>query len=324
MYDVARRAGVGIATVSRALRGSAPVAESTRTKVLRVVEELGYRPSYLGTSLAQQRHAANGIVFPDLSGPYYAEVVLGHEEAASRLGRSVLIQSTNGRPDPDAAARDLAGRVDGLVLLGRTVGDEMVGEIVTSGLPVVLLARPAIDGADSLRVDNSTAACALGAHLSGHGFATARFLGSPHASHDVAERWAGVLQGFAGSGTRLDLTPCDLDEESGARVARAVLAGPRRPDLLVCANDEIALGAIVAAEEAGLRVGVDVAITGWDDIMAARHARPALTTVRQPMRLLGSNAAEVLDERISRTRTAPRHIVLTADLVIRSSCGSHP
>jgi len=161
-------------------------------------------------------------------------------------------------------------------------------------------------------------------HLGRHGYRTARFLGSPDTSHDVGERWAGIGQGLAQSGTRLDLTPCDLDEDAGARAARDVLADPRRPDALVCANDEIALGAIVTAEGAGLRVGVDVAITGWDDIMAARHARPALTTVRQPMRLLGAHAAEVLDERISRTRTTPRHEVLPADLVVRSSCVSHP
>ena len=324
IYDVAKAAGVGIATVSRALRGSAPVADATRAKILRVVEELGFRPSHLGTSLAEKRHAAAGILFPDLSGPYYAEVVMGHEEAASRLGRSVLIQATNGRPDAGAAARDLAGRVDGLVVLGRTVPDALVEELLAGGLPVVLLARPPVGDADSLRVDNLTAARALGEHLGTHHFASVRFLGSPDASHDVAERWAGIFQGLAKTETRLDLTPCNLDVESGTGVARAVLTAVDRPEALVCANDEIALGAIIAAEALGLTVGVDVAITGWDDIMAARHARPALTTVRQPMRLLGAHAAEVLDERISRSRTTPRHEVLPAELVVRSSCGSHP
>ena len=106
-------------------------------------------------------------------------------------------------------------------------------------------------------------------------------------------------------------------------MAAALLAGADRPDTLVCANDEIALGAIIAAERAGLRVGRDVAITGWDDVMAARHARPALTTVRQPMRTLGALAAEVLDERITGVRTTPRLESLTTDLVVRDSCGPH-
>jgi LacI family transcriptional regulator len=324
IYDVARRAGVGIATVSRAMRGSAPVAKATRAKIMQAVDDLGFRPSYLGTSLAQNRHAANGIVFPDLSGPYYAEVVLGYEEAASRMGRSVLIQATRSRTDAEDAVRDIAGRVDGLVLFGRTVPDSLVRGILASGLPVVLVARRAVGTADTLRVDNRAAAHDLGEHLGQHHYRRARFLGSPETSHDVAERSEGLREGLAGYDVQLDLVACNLDEESGLRVARELFAASVRPDALICANDEIALGAIIAAEEVGLRVGVDVAITGWDDIMAARHARPALTTVRQPMRLLGAHAAEVLDERISHTRTTPRHEVLPAELVVRSSCGSHP
>ena len=152
IYDVAARAGVGIATVSRALRGSAPVADATRARVLAAVEELGFRPSHAGTSLAERRHAANGIVFPDLSGPYYAEVLLGYEEAASRLGRSVLVLATHGRPDPDAAVRDLAGRVDGLVVLGRTVDDEIVAELARPGCPSSSSPGP-VDDVDSIRTD---------------------------------------------------------------------------------------------------------------------------------------------------------------------------
>ena len=322
IYDVAARAGVGIATVSRAMNGSAPVADATRARVLAAVDERGFRPSHAGTSLAARTHAANGIVFPDLSGPYYAEVLLGYEEAASRLGRSVLVLATHGRPDADAAVRDLAGRVDGLVLLGRTVTDETIAGL--GDLPVVVVARPVLAGVDSIRTDNLTAARALGEHLAGHGLRRVVLLGSPDESPDVAERWRGVRDGLVAHGVEPTVTPCLFDEESGTRVAAGLLAVRERPDALVCANDEIALGAIVAAEEIGLRVGRDVAITGWDDVMAARHARPALTTVRQPMRTLGALAAEVLDERITKERTTPRHESLATDLVVRDSCGLHP
>ncbi|WP_421743273.1 LacI family DNA-binding transcriptional regulator [Cellulomonas sp.] len=324
IYDVAARAGVGIATVSRALRGSAPVSEATRAKVLAAVEELGFRPSHAGTSLAARTHAANGIVFPDLSGPYYAEVLLGYEETASRLGRSVLVLATHGRDDPASSVRDLALRVDGLVLLGRTVPDHVIEELTAFGLPVVVVARPEVGAADSIRADGLSAARALGEHLAGHGVRRVAFLGAPEESPDVAERWRGVREGLGKHGIEPTVTPCLFDEASGTRVAAGLLAGKERPDALVCANDEIALGAIIAAEEAGLRVGVDVAITGWDDVMAARHARPALTTVRQPMRTLGALAAEVLDQRITGHRTTPRHESLATDLVVRDSCGTHP
>lgn len=323
IYDVAEHAGVGIATVSRALHGSAPVAAATREKVLAAVAELGFRPSHAGTSLAQRRHAANGIVFPDLSGPYYAEVLLGYEEAASQRGRSVLVLATRGRSDAELAVNELAGRVDGLVLLGRTVDDELVAGLVGSGLPVVLVARPGIDGADSIRTDGRSAARLLGAHLASHRPGRAAFVGSTGDSPDVIERWRGVHDALAEHDIELSVAACPLDESSGTRVATELLGGTHPPDALVCANDEIALGAIVAAEGLGLTVGRDVAITGWDDVMAARHARPALTTVRQPMRTLGALAAEALDERITGSRTTPRHESLTTDLVVRDSCGSH-
>ena len=323
IYDVAERAGVGIATVSRAMRGSAPVAEATRARVLAAVEELGFRPSYAGTSLAERRHAANGIVFPDLSGPYYAEVLLGYEETASRLGRSVLVLATHGRPDPVRAVSDLARRVDGLVLLGRTVPDEVIVSLVSSGLPIVVVARPPVEGADAIGAGSRDSARALGHHLAGHGVQRVAFLGSPDSSPDVAERWSGVHDALAEHGISVRVTPCRMDENAGTQVAAELLAKADPPDTLACANDEIALGAIVAAERAGLRVGHDVAITGWDDVMAARHARPALTTVRQPMRSLGALAAEVLEERITGTRTTPRHQSLPTALVVRDSCGTH-
>ncbi|WP_426593248.1 LacI family DNA-binding transcriptional regulator [Cellulomonas sp. McL0617] len=323
IYDVAEHAGVAIATVSRALHGSAPVATATRERVLASVAELGFRPSHAGTSLAQRRHAANGIVFPDLSGPYYAEVLLGYEEAASQRGRSVLVLATRGRADAESAVRDLAGRVDGLVLLGRTVSDALVADLTAGGLPVVLVARPGVVGADAIGTDGHTAARLLGEHLATHHPRRVVFVGTPEDSPDVVARWRGVHDALAEHGIDLTVAPCRLDESSGTRVATDLLGGTHAPDALVCANDEIALGAIVAAEGIGLAVGRDVAITGWDDVMAARHARPALTTVRQPMRALGALAAEALDERITGSRTTLRHESLATDLVVRDSCGPH-
>ena len=124
--DVASKAGVSIATVSRALRDPQIVSPATQHKVAQAAAELEYVPSHLGRQLAERRHAANGIVFPDLSGPYFAEVVLGYEDVAAELGRSVLILSTHGREGAPAMVTDLAGRTDGLVVLGRTVSDDVL------------------------------------------------------------------------------------------------------------------------------------------------------------------------------------------------------
>ncbi|MEU8383275.1 LacI family DNA-binding transcriptional regulator [Streptosporangium sp. NPDC048865] len=336
IYEVAQRAGVSIATVSRALRNTGPVAAGTREKVLRAVEELSFTPSRLGVSLAQGRHAANGIVFPDLSGPYFAEVLLGYEEVAAELGRSVLILSTRGRAAVQDLVRDLVGRVDGMVIFGRTVEDAVVDEIVRSRTPLVLLARDPVERADAVSSENTASAEALTAHLLGHGYSTFALAGDDDRG-DVTQRWTGVRRVLSAHGIRPPAPlPCELTVEGGYAAGRTLLggrtgAGPRggaggarRPEAVICADDQVALGVILAAEELGLDVPGDVAITGWDDIMAARHARPALTTVRQPMRLLGARAARALDELIKGTRTVPNSEILPTQLIVRSSCGPHP
>ncbi|MEU8041117.1 LacI family DNA-binding transcriptional regulator [Streptosporangium sp. NPDC049046] len=334
IYEVAQRAGVSIATVSRALRNTGPVSAGTREKVLRAVEELSFTPSRLGVSLAQGRHAANGIVFPDLSGPYFAEVLLGYEEVASELGRSVLILSTRGRAAVQDLVRDLVGRVDGMVIFGRTVEDAVVDEIVRSRTPLVLLARDPVERADAVCSENTSSAEALTAHLLGHGYSTFAMAGDDDGG-DVTQRWTGVRRVLSDHGIRPpEPLPCEFTVEGGYEAGRTLLAGKAgkagraggagRPQAVICADDQVALGVILAAEELGLDVPGDVAVTGWDDIMAARHARPALTTVRQPMRLLGASAARALDELIRGTRNVPKSEILPTQLIVRSSCGPHP
>lgn len=326
IYQVAARAGVSIATVSRVLRGTAPVSAQTRTRVQEAVEALQFTPSRSARSLAEGRHAAGGIVFPDLRGPYFAEVVLGYEDVAAELGLSVLILSTHGREAAREMVLELASRVDGMVVLGRTVGDDVLRDLAGRGMPLVLMARDPLPGIDAVCSENVDSAYALTAHLArDHGYRSLAFLGDAATSADADERWRGFRAALKATGVPVPRKPvaCPFDEDAGREAALQVLRR-RTPRALVCANDEIALGAIVAAEELGLRVPDDVAVTGWDDVMAARHARPGLTTVRQPMRALGAWAARRLHERVTGDRSEPRHEVLPTQLVRRDSCGHHP
>jgi LacI family transcriptional regulator len=324
IYEVARRAGVSIATVSRAMRDSELVTAETRARVQAAVEELNFTPSRLGRSLAEGQHAANGIVFPDLVGPYYAEVVLGYEEVAAELGRSVLILATHGRRDAAAQVLDLANRVDGMVVMGRTVGDEVIERIAASGPPVVLVARNPVSTVDTIRTDNERSARELAEHLLAHGHRRFAFVGDPADSPDVAGRYAGFAAGLRAAGVPVPSpVRCAFDIEAGRAVAAGLLRRRTRPQAVVCANDEVALGVHTAATEAGLAVPDDLAITGWDDVMAAGFAW--LTTVRQPMRELGATAARWLHDRVTEPGRAPvRRQVLPTQLTVRRSCGTHP
>lgn len=327
--DVAQRAGVSIATVSRALRDSGSVRQDTRARVLEAAQQLNFTPSRLGRQLAERRHAANGIVFPDLSGPYYAEVVLGYEAVAAERERSVLILSTAGRANAEAMVEDLATRCDGMVVMGRTVPDAVVERLAARGMPVVLLARPPIGEIDSVNSDNRTSAVELGRHVLEQGARRIVYVGDPGASPDVQERWTGLQDAVAetpsGEASVELVTVSGFGEDTGAEVARRALESRFKtglPDAFVCANDELALGLMDTLRTAGVSVPDRVMVTGWDDVMAARYA--GLTTVRQPMRALGGTAARLLDELVTGARTEPRHELLPTELVIRTSTAPSP
>ncbi len=317
--DVARSAGVSIATVSRAMREPSIVSVDTLRRVRAAADELDYTPSQLGRQLAERRHGANGIVFPDLSGPYYGEVVVGYEDVASELGRAVLILATHGRPAAREMITRLAGRCDGLVVLGHTVSDEVLLELAERGVPLVTVARPAVTGVDAVSAENRRTAHALATHLAGSGARSVVFLGNPDRSPDVTERLAGLRAGADEAGLEVsELRVETMDEQGGAVAAEHLCQQPGAlPDAIGCANDELALGLMTALRERDVVVPRDVLVTGWDDIMAARYAE--LTTVRQPLRDLGATAARFLDDLIAGRRAEPRTEVLPTELIVRSS-----
>ena len=326
IYEVARHAGVSIATVSRVNRGDGAVAAPTRERVVRSIRLLDYRPHPSARSLAARRHDARGIVFPDLSGPYYSAVIHGFEGQAVEARQSVLILATHGRAAADDLVLELATRCDGLVIMGRTVSDAVVGRLSRQGFPVVLLARPQVNGADTVRSENRATGAVVVGHLFGHGRMDLVFVGDPKSSPDAAERWVGfedAWRDLRGTSPPPPLVS-SFTETDGYNSISLILERQAPPEALVCANDEIAIGAIRALRDNDIDVPGRVAVTGWDDIPVASIVSPALTTVRQPMRELGAMAAALLEERITEARTRPRHVLLPTSLVIRTSCGCTP
>ena len=231
IYAVAERAGVSIATVSRVQRGVGPVSTETRERVEQAIDELGYSPSPTGRALAGQRLDAMGIVFPDLAGPYYSAVLLGAEAASVAAGSSLLILATHGRPQAADLVRELSSRVDGLVVMGRTVDDESV-RALAARVPLVLLARGPVTG--SRRCAARTASRRAGSRrTSSRSTGTTRlsFIGDPGSSPDAEDRW----QGFQDASRALDVPAppaafaASIDEQGGRKAAGAALR-PRFAD----------------------------------------------------------------------------------------------
>jgi LacI family transcriptional regulator len=322
LHEVAERAGVSTATVSRVLEGSAPVSDSTRAKVTAAARELGYRPRGRSRAPAVTRYEAYGLVLSDLAGSHSAEIVAGFESAAADHGQGVVLVVAQRRHDASGTLHTLAGRVDGLVIGANTVPDPVV-HALSRELPVVLLSRGEVPGCDSVRAENLGSAESLTAHLLGHGRSHLVFVGDPDSSRDVAERYSGFRNAHVVAQVPLRRPPLrvPLVEGAGIQVADEILRRRVKVDGLVCGNDDLALAIMKRLRDNEVRLPDDLAVVGWDDVVAARYISPALTTVRQPIRDLGRLAAEQLGTLIVGEHPAGDAQVVPTQVIIRSSCG---
>lgn len=329
LHEVADRAGVSIATVSRVARGVDQVSDATRSRVLEAIDDLAYRPSHFGRALVKRRHGALGIVFPGLRGPYYSEVIHGFEVEAVRARLSLMILGTERLKEAEELVLGMGDRADGLAIMGGTIGDDLIRQIAERGIPVVTMARHALPGIPNTRVANATGTLALVRHLLvDHGYHPLAFAGSIRDSPDGEDRWRAFVRAHHDAGVAPPQAPVaeGFDGPSGAANAHQVLAVPSRPRAVVCVNDEVAIGVMGVMTARGVRVPDEIAITGWDDIPIATVISPSLTTVHQPARALGARTARLLLDRIERKPDGPPEIVLATELVTRASCGCewHP
>lgn len=318
---IAEIAGVSIATISRVSRGTGQVSAETRERVLRVIEEHGYRPSQMGRALAERKHRSVAIVFPGLAGPYYSELIQGFESEAVEVNTSVHIFGTHWRPDANEDLLALAAQVDGVAVLGGTISAEALRRLAANVQTVVLAGQP-LDGIPAVRADNSRVAELTLHLLVDHDYRRLAFVGNPHGSPDVSERWEAFRQAHREVGVAAPLNPVrvGLQQSDGVIAAGELLDGRRRPGAIVCANDETALGILIGALGRGLQVPGDVAVTGFDDVPMSSLVDPGLTTIRQPIRELGATTARLLLSGLAGPG-AVMDTVLATELELRGSCG---
>jgi LacI family transcriptional regulator len=324
LHQVAKLAGVSIATVSRVVRGVDQVSSETQRRVHEAIEQLGYRPSHLGQALVNRRHGAVGIVIPGLQGPYYPQLIHGFEEVAIERNLALLILGTHLLRGNDDQVLSLADRTDGLAITGGAIGEPLIERLAKSGKRVVLMAQhPAFD-LPTVRVDNYSSMLQLVRHLLiDHGYERLAFIGNITASPDPEDRWLGFLAAHREAGKTPPDGPLEvgMEETAGTFAANQLLSSSNPPRAIVCANDELAMGVLSVAHSRGIRVPEDLAVTGFDDIPFASVTAPPLTTIRQPSRELGARAASILLDGSSDTGFPGNEIVLPTDLVIRASCG---
>jgi LacI family transcriptional regulator len=325
--DVARKAGVSIASVSRVMNEHENVREETRARVLAAVRSLRYVPHSGARSLITHRTHAIGVLLPDLYGEFFSEIIRGIDAVARERHLQLLLSSVHGDASEVAAAmRAMRGRVDGLLVMSPHVDTALLDRNIPSTLPVVLLNNPLGDTRHStVTIDSYRGARAMVRHLVSRGRRRIAHIAGPDLNYDSRERLRGFVDEMAASVPEHQpmVLEGDFGEQSGYRAGKALAARDQRPEAVFAANDVMAVGCLLAFREAGVRVPDDVALAGFDDIPVAALVSPSLTTMRVRIADLGESALTHLllsiesPKRIRRVAQA-----FQPELVVRESCGT--
>ena len=324
IHDVAARAGVSVATVSRVLNGIAVVREETSRDVRAAAKFLRYVPNVAARSLSIRRSQTIGIVLPDVHGEFFSEVIRGIDLAARREGYHILVSGSHSDPSEMlAVVETMRGRVDGLVIMAPDVTLAPLEELRARKLPVVLL-NAAAGNSDTITIDNFGGARAMMRHLNDLGHKRVAFVCGPAHNADARERLRGyrhAMRGVAAASLRALEFKGAFTEESGFSAGRKIADASPLPTAVFAANDSMAVGLLAAFAAAGIRVPETMSVVGFDDIPIARYIAPPLTTMRVDITELGRRAFALLLDIITNTgaHRARRERVATT-LVVRGSC----
>jgi LacI family transcriptional regulator len=323
--QVALRAGVSVTTVSHALNGTRFVSDDARAKVEEAAHALGYVPSEVARWLKQNTTRTLGMLVPNNSNPYFAEIIRGVERHCYGAGYSLLLCNS----DDDAQRQTdhlrvlVERRVDGLVLVASGEDAQIVACCKNLRLPLVIVDRE-IDriAADLVEVDHAVGGELATAHLLALGHARVACIGGPAKLRPSRQREAGWRLALSKVGVKPradELVRGDFGPQGGAAALTRLLSSARPPSAVFVCNDLMAIGALHAAHAAGVNVPGDLSVVGFDDIELAAFTTPGLTTVAQPKEAIGTAAVKLLLERLRDGRSEPRRLILQPELRLRAS-----
>ncbi len=324
--DVARKADVSTTTVSHVVNHTRFVSDKVRSAVEDAIRELGYVPSAVARSLKSNTTKTIGMLIPNCSNPYFAEIVRSVEDRCFGAGYTLILCNTDDDPHRQGAYLQVLSekRIDGMIIISTGADKDLLSFLQGLPIPTVLLDRE-IDEANCDLVET--------AHLQGGMMATDHLIGLGHrriaclagpadlnSSAQRIEGWRTALDRSGLSAESADLLwHSDFSSQGGFSSMQSILASSLAPTAVFVCNDLMSIGALSAAHEAGVRVPQDLSLIGFDDIELARFASPALTTIAQPKQRIGIVAVDMVLERIQGGRVKARQVILQPQLVVRNS-----
>ncbi|SEN75010.1 LacI family DNA-binding transcriptional regulator [Paenibacillus sp. OV219] len=329
IYDVARVAGVSIAAVSQVINGKGKISEERRAAIISVMEELSYKPSVIAAALTGKKTYTLGLLVPDISNPFFAEIARAVEDQGNIHGYSIVICSTDNRDERGENYLSLLAQkhVDGIIIGTGMGGKEMLEKLLAKSVPIAAIARemPGLD-VDTVVIDDYEGGRLAARHLTQLGHTRMAVLSESAKIPSSQERIRGFRDELAEAGLELPQASVKASErdlvKDGKRNAFALLEAEEGPTALFCCNDLLAIGALQAAKELGLRVPAEVSIIGFDNTILATVTDPALTTIAQPTDKLGQLAVDlIIGKREPDQPVTSKRIVLEPELIVRQSTG---
>ncbi len=330
--DIAAQAGVCEATVSRTLRNPDIVSPKTREKVMAVVDRLNYTPNGLGASLRQGSSRNVVVMLPDITNPYFSLVVRAIERVAIARGYSVLLGDTLEDPALERSFAKLvrSRQADGLILNSQRIPYDLdPDQDLASQLPPLVSTSEIVDveGVHKVIVDNVEIGKTATQHLLDLGHTRIAAIAGPPELQTTIDRLAGYRKALAAANISVDSTlVChgDYSAESGVDCAQRLLLHKQRPTAIFCLGDLVAIGVLHTLRKLGYKVPEDISVIGVDGIALAQYTAPPLTTVAQPMELIGKTCMETLLDLIEGKKPAKLLNILPHELIVRASTGPVP
>ncbi|MEK4248978.1 LacI family DNA-binding transcriptional regulator [Paenibacillus sp. FSL W7-1287] len=331
IYDIAKLANVSVATVSRVINDTAPVKDSTRKKIEALIQQYQFQPNAMARSLLKKETGIIGIIVPDLTNPFYTEVLAGAETEAYSTGHTFLLMNAIGNYEKESAYLSMLRerRVDGMLFLGGRInlknGDEELDQELiqhASTIPTVLI-NGTVKGNVLTRVatDEYKGACMAVQYLIDNGHKHIAFLGGEMHMSTTSSKLRAFKKTLKDAGLQVReewILPDSFSIDSGRKQMEHLLSLKKQPTAVFCVNDFVAIGAIKTAIDHGVQVPEDMSIVGFDDIPLAHHFIPEITTVSQEANELGRTAIQVL-QRMMNQEKVKKHTVIEPKLMVRKS-----
>ena len=329
IYDVAKEAGVSIATVSKVINGKGKISEETRGSVLAIMDRMDYQPSVIASALTGKKTFTLGLLVPDISNPFFAEIARAIEDQSQRYGYSVVMCSTDNKDDKVERyiALLLQKSVDGIIIATGIDKINILEQLLSKRIPVVLLAREMpLVAVNTVVVDDYVGGSMAANHLLELGHKRMAVLGESAKVVSSRERIRGFRQTMEDEQIPFReewLKYCDYRIEDGKLKALELLQTEDRPTAIFACNDMLAVGALQAAKEAGVKVPDELSIVSFDNTILATVTDPQLTTIAQPMDYMGKAVVDLIVDELKGSKSIKQRTVLRPELLIRESTAFH-